>query len=64
MNKPTHGEEIYAPLAVPLSYFMGPVSERPPDDQERARKAREIGLPLLRRAKAERESHSSNSSHP
>ena len=52
-SEPNQAEEIYAPLAVPLSYYMMPVEEMPPDDQERARKSREIGLPLLRRARRE-----------
>jgi len=50
MSKSTQEEEIYAPLAVPLSYYMMPIEDMPPDDQERARNALVVGNARLKKA--------------
>ena len=49
-GEPNQEEEIYAPLAVPLSYYMMPVEEMPPDEREGAREAIAIGEALFKKA--------------
>jgi len=53
-GEPNQEEEINTRFTVPLSYYMMPIEDMPPDEQEGARESREIGLPLLKRAKEAR----------